>query len=349
MIDNIFHTSDVRSTLSTLVEPYAEERILVVLDEHTEEFCWPLLADLDCFRKATKVIIGSGDEYKDIASLSKVWQALVNCGATRYSLVVNVGGGMVCDLGGMAAATFKRGLDCINVPTTLLSMVDASVGGKTAVNFAGLKNEVGVFAQPKAVVISTEFLKTLPAAELLSGYAEMIKHALIADTQMWAEALNFDLQKPDYEQLAKMIRQSVEVKQRIVQQDPTEQSIRKVLNLGHTFGHAFESFFLLKQQPVSHGHAVAAGLVCELYLSTALCGFPTDQMRQTVRFIFEHYGRLPIDCKEYGKLFQLMAHDKKNRHDQISFTLLKAIGEPLYDQHAWEEIMAEALEFYREG
>lgn len=349
MIDSIFFTSDAAKVLPSLLKPYAGECILVVMDEHTEQLCWPALQELDCFRQAHTVIIGCGEENKSIDTLCHVWQRLVDAGATRRSVVVCVGGGMVCDLGGMAAATFKRGLDCINVPTTLLAMVDASVGGKTAVNFAGLKNEVGVFAQPKAVVVSTEFLSTLPARQVLSGYGEMVKHALLADTLLWGDTLRFEPLQTDNDTLSQLIQRSVEVKSRYVEADPSEHSERKALNLGHTFGHAFESFFMEKGQPVTHGHAVAAGLVCCLYLSAVLHGFNTTQMRQTVSFLHEHYARLNFTCHDYEQLFRLMLHDKKNTADGIHFTLLKSIGEPIIDQRVDQKLIFEALDFYREG
>ena len=202
---------------------------------------------------------------------------------------------MVTDLGGFAASTFKRGINYINIPTTLLSMVDASVGGKTGINFRGLKNEIGVFNNAETVILDTQFLKTLDSENILSGYAEMLKHGLISDEKMWAELMLFDVEQPDFGKLQQMVEDSVAVKQRIVTEDPTEQGIRKALNLGHTTGHAFESYALSKQ-PILHGYAVAYGLICELYLSAIKTGFPTDKMHQTVSFIHEHYGKMSITC-----------------------------------------------------
>ena len=253
---------------------------------------------------------------------------------------------MVTDLGGFAASTFKRGINYINIPTTLLSMVDASVGGKTGINFRGLKNEIGVFNNAETVILDTQFLKTLDTENILSGYAEMLKHGLIDSEAHWAELINSDLCNLGY--LSKLLEKSVAVKQRIVTEDPTEQGIRKALNLGHTVGHAFESFALNKR-PILHGYAVAYGLVCELYLSAIKTGFPTDKMHQTVNFIHEHYGRMGITCDDYPQLLELMTHDKKNVAGVINFTLLGGIGDIRINQHATKDEIYEALDFYREG
>ena len=254
---------------------------------------------------------------------------------------------MVTDLGGFAASTFKRGINYINIPTTLLSMVDASVGGKTGINFRGLKNEIGVFSNASTVILDTTFLKTLDAENICSGYAEMLKHGLISNEKMWAELINFDLARPDLQQLQTMVADSVAVKQRIVTEDPLEQGIRKALNLGHTVGHAFESF-ALKHSPILHGYAVAYGLISELYLSTVKTGFPSDKMHQTVSFIKEHYGKMAITCDDYPILLELMTHDKKNVAGTINFTLLGGIGDIRINQTATKEDIYEALDFYRE-
>ena len=255
---------------------------------------------------------------------------------------------MVTDLGGFAASTFKRGISYINIPTTLLSMVDASVGGKTGFNFRGLKNEIGVFNNASCVILDTTFLKTLDEENILSGYAEMLKHGLIAEEKMWAKLMNFDVEQPDLLKLGKMLADSVKVKQRIVTEDPTEKGIRKALNLGHTVGHAFESL-ALQRKPVLHGYAVAWGLICELYLSAIKTGFPTDKMHQTVHFIQEHYGKMDITCDDYPTLLELMTHDKKNVAGVINFTLLGGIGDIRINQMATKEEIYEALDFYREG
>lgn len=256
---------------------------------------------------------------------------------------------MVTDLGGFAAATFKRGIRCVNLPTTLLSMVDAAVGGKTGINFGGLKNEIGVFRQPEAVIIDTGFLRTLDDENLRSGYAEMLKHGLIASEAAWAELLRFDLDHVDFGQLQRLVEKSIGVKERIVDQDPTERGLRKALNLGHTAGHALESLALAGQHPVLHGYAVAWGLACELYLSVVKAGFPQDMMRQTVQFVQRYYGTMGIQCNEYDRLLDYMKHDKKNVGGVINFTLLRAPGDILLDQTATQEEIFEMFDFFRES
>ena len=255
---------------------------------------------------------------------------------------------MVTDLGGFAASTYKRGINFINVPTTLLAMVDASVGGKTGINFGGLKNEIGVFNDAEFVLLDTNWLRTLDEENIRSGYAEMLKHGLIADDTMWAELINFNLAQPNLRQLASMLDKSVRIKERIVTEDPHEKGIRKALNLGHTFGHAFESW-AMKRQPVLHGYAVAFGLIAELYLATTQTDFPTERMRQTVNFIRAYYGSLPITCNDYPELIELMHHDKKNHGNEINVTLLGGIGDIRINQTITEEDIKEALDFFREG
>lgn len=297
-------------------------------------------------RKANLITIKANDINKSLESVSHVWSELQRMGATRHSCLINLGGGMVTDLGGFAASTFKRGIDFINIPTTLLAMVDASVGGKTGINFGGLKNEIGVFNDSKFVILDTHFLKTLDRENILSGYAEMLKHGLISNEKMWAELIGF---MDDISTLNQLLADSVKVKERIVEEDPKEHGIRKALNVGHTIGHAFESFAMKTGKPILHGYAVAYGIIGELYLSTVKCGFPQDKLRQTVTFIREHYGQMQITCDDYPELLELMTHDKKNTSGQINFTLLGGIGDIRINQSATEEEIKEALDFFREG
>ena len=341
-------STKLETTVATAVGECERDRIFILVDDITRQLCLPLVENFDCLRHAEIITIGATDQHKTLESLTHVWSSLQRGGATRHSLMVNLGGGMVTDLGGFAASTFKRGLNYINIPTTLLAMVDASVGGKTGINFGGLKNEIGVFSTARSVILDTQFLRTMDAENMLSGYAEMLKHGLIADDSMWAELLNFDIDVPDYHQLSRMLEDSVKVKERIVEEDPTEKGIRKALNLGHTVGHAFESF-ALQRKSVLHGYAVAWGLICELYLSHIKTGFPIGKMRQTVSFINEHYGKLSITCDDYPTLLELMTHDKKNVGSDINFTLLGDVGDIRINQTATKEEIEESLDFYREG
>lgn len=308
----------------------------------------PQMREVSFLKDAIEITIGAGDVHKTLETLASVWQILSDKGASRHSLLINLGGGMVTDLGGFAAATFKRGFAYINVPTTLLAMVDASVGGKTGINFNGLKNEVGVFAPADSVLIETEFLRSLDAQNFFSGYAEMLKHGLISNEAHWAELLNFNTDLIDYKYLKKLVGESVQVKENIVEQDPFEHGIRKALNLGHTVGHAFESLALAENRPVLHGYAVAWGIVCELYLSHLKTGFPKEKMRQTIQFIKENYGSFTFDCKQYEQLYALMLHDKKNTAGVINFTLLKEIGDISINQTADKNQIFGMFDFYRE-
>ena len=349
MEQRIIISKHLEEELAVAISECEHDRVFVLVDSTTKAQCWPVVSGFFSLRNAHVIEIAPTDMHKDINQVIAVWQALGNQGATRHSCLINLGGGMVTDLGGFAASTFKRGIDFINIPTTLLAMVDASVGGKTGINFNGLKNEVGVFNDSRYVILNTQFLATLDHENLCSGYGEMLKHALISTRDMWAQHLNFDLDHPDLYALQDMVAQSVKVKEHIVTVDPLEKGIRKALNLGHTIGHALESWAMQKGQPVLHGYAVAYGLVCELYLSAAKVGFPTDVLRQTVQYINAHYPKLPITCDDYETLFALMKHDKKNTADHINFTLLGNIGDIRINQTATKEEIFEALDFLREG
>lgn len=335
-------------SLAKVIAQCPHDRLFILTDVHTHQYCLPHLQGIPELDAAHEIVIGAEDVHKTLETLSTVWQALSEGGATRHSLLVNLGGGMVTDLGGFAAATFKRGMAYINVPTTLLAMVDAAVGGKTGINFNGLKNEIGAFCPARCVLLETEFLRSLDAHNFFSGYAEMLKHGLISNTAHWAELLNFDTEHPDYALLKQMVGRSVQVKENIVEQDPLEHGIRKALNLGHTIGHAFESLALAEDRPVLHGYAVAWGLVCELYLSYIKAGFPKEKMQQTIQFIREYYGSFAFDCKQYDRLYELMTHDKKNTAGMINFTLLREVGDIALNQTADKDTIFEALDFYRE-
>ncbi len=380
MQQQIIISNDIEHDLATAVAESEHDRVFVLTDDTTHECCLPKVAALLAQYDAVPITIAHGDQHKTLAALGDVWTALQQGGATRHSLLINLGGGMITDLGGFAAATFKRGINFINIPTTLLAMVDAAVGGKTGINFGGLKNEIGAFANARFVIINTCFLDTLDAENLCSGYAEMLKHALISDERMWAEHVNFDLSQPDLAELQRMVAESIAVKERIVAEDPHEHGIRKALNFGHTIGHALEEFALQqaggavvstaptnqttggavvstapnnqltpKNRPLLHGYAVAFGLIGELYMSARKAGFPTERLHQTTRFIRENYAQTEFTCNDYPTLLNLMRHDKKNTSGVINFTLLHNIGDIRINQTATDEEICEALDFIREG
>ena len=376
MQQHIIISNDIEHDLATAVAESEHDRVFVLTDDTTHECCLPKVAALLAQYDAVPITIAHGDQHKTLAALGDVWTALQQGGATRHSLLINLGGGMITDLGGFAAATFKRGINFINIPTTLLAMVDAAVGGKTGINFGGLKNEIGAFADARFVIINTCFLDTLDAENLCSGYAEMLKHALISDERMWAEHVNYDLSQPDLAELQRMVAESIAVKERIVAEDPHEHGIRKALNFGHTIGHALEEFALQQAGgavvsarllplarartapnnqltpeniPLLHGYAVAFGLIGELYMSARKAGFPTERLHQTARFIRENYAQTEFTCNDYPTLLNLMRHDKKNTSGVINFTLLHNIGDIRINQTATDEEICEALDFIREG
>ena len=374
MQQHIIISNDIEHDLATAVAESEHDRVFVLTDDTTHECCLPKVAALLAQYDAVPITIAHGDQHKTLAALGDVWTALQQGGSTRHSLLINLGGGMITDLGGFAAATFKRGINFINIPTTLLAMVDAAVGGKTGVNFGGLKNEIGAFADARFVIINTCFLDTLDAENLCSGYAEMLKHALISDERMWAEHVNFDLSQPDLAELQRMVAESIAVKERIVAEDPHEHGIRKALNFGHTIGHALEEFALQQaggavvstapnnqttggtaissapeKRPLLHGYAVAFGLIGELYMSARKADFPTERLHQTARFIRENYAQTEFTCNDYPTLLNLMRHDKKNTSGVINFTLLHNIGDIRINQTATDEEICEALDFIREG
>lgn len=335
--------------LKQAISECKHDKLFIITDETTKKVCMPLIENFESIRHAKIISIKPTDIHKNIKSLVYVWKELEENNATRHSCIINLGGGMVTDLGGFAASTFKRGVNFINIPTTLLAMVDASVGGKTGINFNGLKNEIGVFNNSKYVIIDTDFLKTLDGANIKSGYAEMLKHGLISNTTMWSKLINFNLSAPDWDKLQDMIASSIIVKENIVEKDPFEINVRKSLNFGHTIGHAFETFAMLNGHPILHGYAVAFGLICELYLSCIKSGFPTTKMRQTVNYIKENFGSFYFTCNDYTKLIELMMHDKKNITETINFTLLADIGNIKINQTATKKEIAESLDFFRES
>ncbi|MCH5320019.1 MAG: 3-dehydroquinate synthase [Paramuribaculum sp.] len=302
--------------------------VFILTDKNTSQLVLPrLLSDCPELKKAIEITIPAGDEAKNLDSLAAIWASLVDGGATRKSLLINVGGGVVTDIGGFAAATFKRGIRFINIPTTLLAAVDAAVGGKTGINFHGLKNEIGAFRNAEAVIISTRFFDTLTAEELLSGFAEMIKHSLLSGPTAFKKIMGFDITSPNLDLLLPLVEESVRVKEAIVKADPTERGLRKALNLGHTPAHAFESLAFSKDASVPHGFAVAWGLVIDLILSRQRLGFPSTALYSVVDFVKSHYGTPAISCDDYPAIIDFMKHDKKNVvPGRISFTLLKEPG-----------------------
>jgi len=345
MPQRIHYTSDLATTLEGVLNALSPRGVVVITDSNVLQavgpLC-PLLTAQPC------LALDPGEENKDLSHLTAAWDWLEDQHATRDTVVVNIGGGMVTDLGGLAAATFKRGLRMVNVPTTVLGAVDAAVGGKTGINYHGLKNEIGAFAMATDVVVSATPLVTLPRQQVLSGFAEMLKHGLLSSADELHHLLEFDPYPIDPEGWLPRLQTSIEVKQRIVESDPHEHGARRALNLGHTVGHAIESHALSQGHPVPHGYAVAWGLVTECVLSHLRAGFPSSLLYPLASTVRSLYGPPPITCDDYDTLLALMRHDKKSHHGEINCTLLTSPGTPLLDQEIPATELPPALDILRD-
>jgi 3-dehydroquinate synthase len=344
---NIVFSQQIEDELRKIIEKYPSGKVFLLTDQIASGYCLPLIQRVIDKFSIKIVTIGSGEENKNIQSIVEVWDFLSNNGADRKSLLINIGGGMLTDLGGFAASTFKRGLDFVNIPTTLLAQVDASLGGKTGFNFNGLKNEIGVFMEPNSVIINTNFLKTIDHENFLSGYAEMLKHGLIKSREHWDELMAYDMENIDYDALQEIIAHSVAVKEWHVLNDLREQNIRKALNYGHTIGHAFESYAMKTGRPILHGYAVVYGMISELYLSVKQCGLGIEELNSISAWLNEKYGKFEIQESDFEALYQLMTHDKKNEGKRINFTLIPEIGKVEINVDCSKELIIEALEYYR--
>lgn len=342
---NVVVTNDVNKELSLICSELSFDKVFVLMDTNTKEYCHSIIASNIFLKDAITIIIDAGEDNKNLESVSYIWEQLNINGAKRNSLFINLGGGMVSDIGGFAASCFKRGMKVINIPTTLLSQVDASAGGKTGFNFMGYKNEIGLFSMPQRVIVCPQFLRTLSKKDFLSGFAEMLKHALIWDENYLTELMNYDLEDIDYNKMIKLVSTSVKIKQSIVEEDPEENNIRKCLNFAHTIGHAFESYALAENIGLLHGEAVALGIIGELYLSCKLFNFPKNKYQNMRSFILEIYPHFKTRGIE-NKLFELMLHDKKNDSDGVNFTLLKDVGDCVIDNYCTGEDIIEALREY---
>jgi len=344
---NIVFSQQIDAELRKIIQTYPLGKVFLLTDQTATGFCLPFVESVLTEFQIRVLTIPSGEENKNIHSVGMVWDFLSNNGADRKSLLINLGGGMLTDLGGFAASTFKRGLDFVNIPTTLLAQVDASLGGKTGFNFNGLKNEIGVFMEPNSVIINTNFLKTIDRENFLSGYAEMLKHGLIKSREHWDELLNFDTINIDYDQLQEIISHSVAIKEWHVLNDLTEQHIRKALNFGHTIGHAFESYAMKTGRPILHGYAVVYGMIAELFLSVKKCRLDISELNSISSWLLARYGKFEIQKSEFDALYQLMTHDKKNEGKRINFTLIPEIGKVEINVDCSKELIVEALEYYQ--
>ena len=322
-------------------------KLFIIVDINTHVYCLPhFMSNLETDLECEIIEIEAGETHKNIDTCVGVWNALSELGADRKSLIINLGGGVVTDLGGFVACTFMRGLKYINVPTSLLAMVDASVGGKTGIDLGALKNQVGVISSGDMVIVDTGFLETLPQNHLKSGLAEMLKHGLIYDPSYWNKFLNLkDLTTGDLDAL---IHQSVEIKNNIVSEDPNEHGIRKTLNFGHTLGHAIESYFLSNsgRDELLHGEAIAIGMIMEAYLSSELLGFSKNDLETVKNTFLKIFKKVNIASSDHSAIIDLLKYDKKNDHGNINFVLLKNIGEPRIDCLVEDDLIIKAFEYY---
>jgi 3-dehydroquinate synthase len=315
-------------------------KAFVLVDSNTEIHCLPALQEVLKDTDYDLIEVTPGEENKNIDFCIGIWRMLLDFGADRNSIMINLGGGVITDMGGFAASTFKRGIDFVQVPTTLLSQVDASVGGKTGIDMDSVKNIIGTFTQPKAVFIHTGFLSTLDEREIRSGYAEVIKHGLIYDINLFKAVRESGPQGLT----DAMIYRSIEIKNEVVIADPLEKSLRKILNFGHTIGHAVESYSLTHDKaPLLHGEAIAIGFICEAYLSAKKNGLSESDLQETIDAIKAVYPAYNLKKDTYTALLEIMKNDKKNNAGKISFSLLSEIGKCSYDSFCTEEEIFESL------
>jgi len=346
---SIFIGDDVYDTIRSYLYQFefSEHKIFVLADKNSRKYCLPrLMSNIQVFQKVHILEIEDGEEFKNLNTCQRLWQELADNNADRNTILINLGGGVICDMGGFVASTFKRGIRYLNIPTTLLAMVDASMGGKVGIDLKGLKNEVGLFSNPQVVFIIPEFLETLPLPQLHAGFAEVIKHSIVYEKHFWD-----DLSAKPFSQIKdwrEIIDWSVEIKNYFVLEDPFDKGFRKVLNFGHTIGHAIETFSLQNDsQPLLHGEAVAIGLICELFISTQQAKLPKSEMDEIIQYTvanFEHYS---FRSGNFDLIIDNMKHDKKNSGNKFNFTLLTSIGNSLINQEVDINLITESLRFYQ--
>jgi len=334
--------------LNTFIEENSYSTIFILSDTNTNEYCLSRFLPFLATEKTIEIIeIEAGEIEKNINTCVEIWTILTELGGDRKSLLINIGGGVITDIGGFVASTFKRGIDFIHIPTTLLAMVDASVGGKNGVDLGNLKNQIGVINVPKMVLIDTEYLATLPQNEMRSGLAEMLKHGLIADADYWTKFR--DLNEVEFKDFDELIHRSIEIKNEIVMQDPTENGIRKALNFGHTLGHAIESYFLENEnkKTLLHGEAIAVGMILESYISwqkKLLSAVEYLEIKNSINAVFE---TIFFEENDLQPILDLLIHDKKNEYGKIQFALLDGIGNIKINQEVENELIIKSFADYK--
>ena len=341
---SIYFEENGYEELNELIVRKGYSKIFILVDENTMNYCYSkFIQFLDTKLPTETIEIKSGEEHKNIETCNDVWFALTQHEADRKSLMINLGGGVITDIGGFVASTYKRGIDFVNIPTTLLSMVDASVGGKTGIDQGILKNHIGLFADPQIVIIDISFLDTLNDREIRSGMAEIIKYGMTSSIELLNEVINYKDLKYNY-----LIHESIVIKNQIVLKDPKENSLRKILNFGHTLGHAIESFYLDSnlKKPLNHGEAIAIGMVCETYISSKLLNFQEGKLQEIKEFICSIFGKDQIDPKNFMDIINLLKYDKKNTNGQVNFVLLHDIESYKLDCKVSEDLIIESFNYY---
>jgi len=342
--EEVIITQNINTLLLDLSLETNYSNIAVLVDENTSQYCLPIIEkNLPDFQL---IKINSGEENKTLDTCSFIWHELTRLKFDRKSLLINLGGGVIGDMGGFCASTYKRGIDFVNIPTTLLAQVDASVGGKLGIDFEGFKNHIGVFRKPDCVIIDSCFLNTLPEREIRSGFAEVIKHSLIADESYWEKLIQKDFYHQEWFDI---IQHSVALKKNVVKKDPTEKNIRKILNFGHTIGHAIETYYLNKKENrLLHGEAIAIGMICETYLSSTILDLPESSVKEIEDYIIAQYGKSSIEKDEIKEIVELCSQDKKNENELINFSLLENIGNAVFNKFVEQDLITKAILKYRE-
>lgn len=343
-MEPVIFSSDIKQSLSEILAQLSFSRLVVLSDLNTQRHCLPIIEKI-LPTDTVFISVAAGEIHKNLDTCSLIWSRMTEEALDRKALMINLGGGVIGDMGGFCASIYKRGIRFINCPTTLLSQVDASVGGKLGIDFNGLKNHLGVFNEPETVIIAPEFLKTLPQAELRSGYAEIIKHGLIRDNAYFQKLQAQNWESQDWESL---IRHSVGIKKAVVEADPKENGLRKILNFGHTIGHAFESFFLDTQNHLLHGEAIALGMIAEGFLSFEKVGFSFEEFKEMSRFLLQVYGKVDFSLHELDPILDLCTQDKKNEGSVILFSLLESIGNCTYNIPVTREEIKHAIQYYHQ-
>ena len=313
-------------------------KVFILTDENIAPFWLPEVAHWLHCESATDIVIKAGEQYKNLQTVQRIWKILMKHHADRNALLINLGGGVITDLGGFAASTYKRGIRFINVPTTLLAMVDAAIGGKTGIDFGGAKNQIGTFAEAEAVLVDSVFLSTLPQREICSGMAEMLKYGFIADPVFLTITL---------ENYQDFIRHAGDIKREIVAKDPLELGLRKILNFGHTIGHGIESHCLTTDCPLLHGEAVALGMLGALWLSVKRCGLDESVLHEYEKCLpmLLSVTETCLDATDVDSIMAFLAHDKKNRDGKLQFVLLEAVGKHVWDVEVETELVRQAITY----